>query len=245
MEQHNGHSLKLVENVAPAEIATLLGAAEERAREQRVAVEQLLAEAKSLEEKLAVEALQARAAAQRQLAQEQAAAAVAAAQLERQAITQVETCALHLAELTRQRNAVEIAADGARAARQAAEEIVAECEERLENARAAIARAVEAGNEADARRAELDVAHALAETQAQTAARQLAEHRAARQRAENASSAHRALALRTNDETTHIASLAHVEELRLLEASIGLRTEAATRAAERRASDAARNYVVD
>jgi chromosome segregation ATPase len=243
MDQRTTHSLKSVDSVAPAEIASMLGAAQERAREQRVAVESLLAEAKSLEERLELEALQARAAAARALAQEHASAAVKAAQLERQAIARVEACEMRLADLTRQRTAAEIAYDGARSARESAEKVVAECEARLADARTTIVRATETGNQAESKRAELEIAQAEAEAEARMAAQELAEHRTARQRADSVSNAHRALALRTSDEGDYLPSLDNVEELRRLEASIGLRAEAAMRAAERRAADAARNHV--
>jgi len=245
MEQRNGHSLKVVDSVLPSEIASMLGAAQERAREQRLAVESLLAEARSLEDRLESEALQARAAAQRALAQEHAAAAVKAAQLESQAGAHAAACETRLAELTRRRTANEIAAEAARSAREMAEKVVAECEQRLAEANATIARSIEATNEADATRAELDIAQAAADSDAAAAMRQLNELRAARLRAENVSSAHRVLALRTPDEGDFVPSLEHVEELRRLESSIGLRAEAAMRAAERRASDAARNNAGD
>jgi hypothetical protein len=245
MEQRNGHSLKIVDSVLPAEIASMLGAAQERAREQRLAVESLLAEARSLEDRLESEALQARAAAQRALAQEHAAAAVKAAQLETQAGAHLAACETRLAELTRRRSANEIATDAARSSRELAEKVVAECEERLAEARATIARSLEASAEAEAMRVELENAQAAAEHDAALAAQQLSELRAARLRAENLSSANRVLALRTSDDGEFIPSLEHVEELRRLEASIGLRAEAAARAAERRASDAARSHAVE
>src|SRR5664279_1748353 len=86
------------DSVPPGELAALLTTAQQRAFEQRLAVEKLLAEARSIEERLATEIVQARAAAERATAREHAAAAVAAAQLEHEAIQRVDACAGRIAE---------------------------------------------------------------------------------------------------------------------------------------------------
>src|SRR5664279_5028590 len=113
MEQWVDPTHDSAESVPPAELAALLAAAQQRALEQRLAVEKLLAEARSLEERLAAEVLQARAAAERATAREHAAAAVAAAQLEHEAILRVDACASRVAELTDQQTAVVNAAAAA------------------------------------------------------------------------------------------------------------------------------------
>jgi hypothetical protein len=240
MEQRNGQFLAVVENVVPAEIASLLGAAQDRVRKQRVAIESLLGEARELEGRLAAEALQARGVAERQLAKERAAAAAAALQLEREAIIAVEACAKNSAALTAQRDAVEIASEKARTERDAAQKIVADYEARAKEARAAIAQAIQAGTDAEGQRAELIVAQARLDADTELATQHLAVQRAARQYAENLSSEQHARALGLPNDTDLVPTLEHVEELRLMEARIGLRADTAKRAAERRASDTAR-----
>jgi hypothetical protein len=245
MHQPNNPSSSSAGGVPPAELATALSAARERALEQRLAVEKLLAEARSLEERLANEALHARAVAERAVAREHAAAAVAAAQLEREAIAKVEASAANAAELAARRNTLEGELLAARAECELAGAAVADCEQRLSAARARLEQDIAAQNAVEARVAEVVAAQAAAEADAVTVARSLAEHRAARQRAESASNEaeERARALGVPDDAEHPPSLEPVEELRLLEARIALRAEAAKRAAERRASDLARNHV--
>ncbi len=229
-----------------ADVASLLIAAQERALEQRLAAEALLAEARLLEERLANEVRMARAGAERELAQVHAAEAIAAAQLEREAILEVEACEANLLELGRQNELVTSAVREARAAREAAAACVTEAERRLDEARMALGHADRIEGEASARHADVAVASTLAEAQASDAAKRLAEHRAARQAAETASrEAHeRALALGPSDGADSSASLDPLEDLQLLQTRIALRAEAAKRAAERRASDEARNNVI-
>lgn len=234
------------EGMPLSQLTATLAAAQQRALEQRMAVEELLAEARSLEERLANETLRARAAAERALAHEHAAMAVAAAQLEREALLRVEATAAHAAEIANRRGGLEAAAAAARAARERAAAEVAECERRLDVARDELAVAISAQGESEARCSHLGADFSAAEADAAAATQQLAEHRAARQRAENASTEaeERARAFGAREDGTDVPSLEPVEELRLLESRIALRAEAAKRAAERRAADLARSHVV-
>ncbi len=247
MEQCADPSPASAESVAPSELAAILTAAQQRALEQRLAVEELLAEARSLEERLATETLQARIAVERNTAREHAAEAVASAQFEHEAILRVEACASRVAELADRQAVLENAAGAARAARDTAAAAVAECERRLDEARSQLTSAVRAHEEADAGCSETTAARAAADAEAAAAAAELAEHRATRQRAEAASAEaeERARALGAGDDVVSSPSLEAVEELRLFETRVALRAEAAKRAAERRASDLARSHVIN
>lgn len=247
MEQAVDPTSPSAESVAPAELAAILAAAQQRALEQRLAVEQLLNEARSLEERLTAESLAAQAAVERVAAREHAAAAIAAAQLEREAILRVDACATHAAELAEQRTAQEGAVSAARTAHEKALTEVGECERLLEEARMQLAQAVSAQDEADSNLSAVAAAQTAAETEAAKLAAELAEHRAARQSAENASAEAeaRARALGAGDDEANAPSLEAVEELRLFEARVALRAEAAKRAAERRASDLARTHAAN
>ena len=246
MDQFVDPSSASAESVPPAELAAILAAAQARAVEQRRAVEELLAEARSLEERLAGETLAARIAVERAAAREHAATAVTAAQFEHEAILRVEACASRIAELTDRQMALDNSSAAARTARDNAAAAVAECERRLEAARAELAQASRAAGETDAHHAEIGAARAAADTEAAAAAADLAEYRATRQRAESASAEaeERARALGAGDDLVNSPSLEGVEELRLFETRVALRAEAAKRAAERRASDLARNHVI-
>lgn len=245
MEQRNGQPSAQALSELATDVTSTLTEAQERAREQRLAVEELLAEARALEEKLAVEVHQARAGAERALAREHAAAAVSAAQREHEAITQVEACAANVALLTDRRAELEHAAAQAHVAVDAASVDLRECEQRLSDARHALLIATQQVETATVARDDAIATEAAAQSEAAVAAELLAERRSARQQAESASAQaeERARAMGAFDGDDRPPSLEPTEELRLLEARVALRAEASKRAAERRAADAARNHV--
>jgi hypothetical protein len=246
MEQRNGRLVAESANEPAAEVATALAEAQQRAHEQRLLVEQLLAEARSIEERLAAEAQQAEMNAARVLVREQAAAALAEAQQEREAIVQLEACAANLADLAQRRSALDGSADDARAAYALAEANVRDLEEKLPAARDMLVHAAERSADIEQKRSELAAAELAAQAENSAATERLEKHRAARERLEAAlnAAAERARGLTATEDGDRAPSLEPVEELRLLEARVALRAEAAKRAAERRAADAARNHVI-
>lgn len=243
--KHLNGSASTVET-PPDEIAAALAVARQQAHEQRLAVEQLLAEARAVEERLARETRQAQMLAERAHAREHAAAAIAAAQAEREAMAAVEACASTVAELGQRRAAMETATAGMHVALDSARQSVRELEQQLYAAREAVTRGEQRLVDADAQRRALDAGEAAAHARAAAAADVLAQQRASRQRHESESqeAEERARAFGDGLDTECEPSLEPVEELRLLEARVALRAEAAKRAAERRAADAARNHAV-
>jgi hypothetical protein len=245
MQVRNGKIPSQSEEVPAAQLASTFSEAQQRALEQRVLAEQLLAEARAVEERLAIEARQAHAAAQHAIAREEAAKAVTAAQQELEAITQVEAAAANLAQFAQQRSALDGAFDDARRRHEAATATLIECEERLRAAREVFAQTEHAFTSIDTQRTQLIAAHDAAQTDHAEATLRLTDYRAARNAAEAASAQaeERARAMYPHLDDERTPSLEPIEELRLLEARVALRAEAAKRAAERRAADSARNHV--
>jgi hypothetical protein len=165
---------------------------------------------------LAQQTEQARAANEHVAAQRLEAAAEKAGELERAAAEDAQACAGRHQRSLRERTQAETEASAAHAALERATAACAESDRRFEKARAA---------------------EEATRTDAASAAERLRECRTAREQLETELLAARERA-KVFDGT--IPSLAAIDELRVLEERSGLRIEAARRAAERRAADAAR-----
>jgi hypothetical protein len=190
--------------------------AQRRAAEQRLAAERFLDEARAIEARLAEQMEQARAASEHAVAQRCASDLEKARELEHAAAEAVETCSAQYQQCVHDRTQAEAEANAAREALERATAGSSEASRRLETALAA---------------------EETLRIEAASAVECLRERRSAREQIETE---FRAAQERAKAFDGTVPSLAAIEELRAIEACSGFQNEAARRAAERRAADAAR-----
>jgi chromosome segregation ATPase len=242
VQLRNGQSRVPAAVPAAEDIATSLTVAQQRAAEQRAAVEKLLAESRAIEDRLAIEARQARAVAARYVIEKQSTVAAEAAQREAEAAASVNACSTKLESLSQACDANLSALETARAAQRVSDAAVADLEQKLTAARAEAAASAKSVVDLQAQSKELTTRRTAAEFEANTAATRLGEHQLARRTAETAlADAQERLHEYGDDAGAALPSLAAIADLKELETRIATTSAAAQRAAERRAADAARS----
>ncbi|MFN2459225.1 MAG: hypothetical protein ABR591_00830 [Candidatus Velthaea sp.] len=229
------------------DVVQALTEAQRQAAEQRMAAEQYLKQTLALEQRLAEEAAQARAASQYARAQQVAAAVEDARSAERKARDYAEACSKRLSRVAAEKAEAEalrtddrLAVETAYAEVGAAEAALAEARRRLEIANASCTESARRFDDAS-------LAEEAAQRESAAAAHGVVECCAARERLEDE------LRLAHGDtqrSAPPVPSLASIEDLRALEASVmpppvrledRAAADAAKRVADRRAADAARS----
>jgi outer membrane murein-binding lipoprotein Lpp len=150
----------LTHQTSPQDLADVLGDAQQRATEQRLAAERLLEEARRLEERIAVEA---RAAQECALIAGLVSMSEAARLRVREIETRAELESAQVQERIAQRESCERRVEEARADLEAAKAALAKAERRLDETRQVLERERKAGEKAQA---ELDAAKASAQATA-------------------------------------------------------------------------------